>query len=204
MKITSNIKAVKNDILTLLKRLEADKLSRIVAFTARALILNRVQQRGLDSNEVPFKPYSKRPFAIPYATFINDNKFAFNQTALARVKRLLAKRRAIPYSLSDDEVELFTARGGTLYIVFGGGYEQFRRLAGRQTKKVDMTFTSQMLNDFNLVPLGQNWGLGFSNVFNARKYASNVRRRGQFLILSSNEIVKIQKTIRDEVARLLK
>lgn len=204
MKLTTNITAVRDDILALARNLTDDKLARIVALSSRAIILDRVQHKGRNSKNVTFKPYSTRPFSIPYAAFLRDNKYALNKQAIAQVRRLLARPRLLPHSLSDDEVELFKGKDGVLYIVFGGGYAQFRRLAGRQTVRVDMTFSGQMLNDFNVVPLGRKWGLAFSNILNAKKYAQNVKRRGEFLILAENELLQIRDVFINELNRIIK
>ncbi len=201
MKLTTNLKEVKDDLLALAKRLTEDKIARTLALTGRALVLDRVQQRGLNSKEVPFLPYSKRPFAMPYAAFVNS--YVANKRAITAVKRLLTRRRAIPYALSDDEVELFKIKDGTLYIIFGGGYEQFRRLVGRQTKRVDMTLTGQMLNDYNILPVGKSWGAGFRNPLNVKKYRYNVKRRGEFLILSDKEIKKLREVYIFELNRII-
>lgn len=204
MKLTTNLAAVRDDILSLARNLTDDKIARTVALSSRALILNRVQQRGQNSKNVSFKPYSTRPFSVPYAAFLRDNKYALNKQAITQVRRLLARPRLLPHSLSDDEIELFKGKDGVLYIVFGGGYKQFRKLAGRQTARVDMTLTGQMLNDFNVIPLGRKWGLGFSNILNAKKYAQNINRRGQFLILSDNELLQIRDVFIDELNRIIK
>lgn len=200
----TNSKAVQNDLLELFKKLQADQLARTAALTSRALILDRVQQRGRNSAEQRFKPYSTRPFAISYVAFLNSKQYAFNKKAIAAVNRLLKKPRLLPHSLSSDEVEIFTTKEGVRYIVFGGGYKQFRELAGRQTNHVDMTFTSQMLSDFSVLPNGSNsWGLGFNNLFSLKKYQSNVKKRGEFLILSTNEIVQMRNVIQSEVSRII-
>lgn len=185
------------------KAIANENIARLMAINARVLILDRVQQRGLDEKESPFKPYSQKPFSIPYAAFLNDKKYAFNQSALNKVRRLLKKKRGISAQLGTDEVELFK-RKDVLYIVFGGGYKQFRELAGRQTNKVDMTFTSQMLNDFQVIPGSDNaWLLGFRNPTAAKKYAGNKILRGNFLRLSQNELEKLRSFALDEIKRLL-
>jgi hypothetical protein len=70
---------------------------------------------------------------------------------------------------------------------FKGGYKEYKGLTGKGNAFVNLRNTDQMRMDYTVHVLGKNeWGLGFSNEFNANKAEWNEEKYGKLIFETSD------------------
>ncbi len=135
--------------------------------------------KGLDKDNKSFKPYSTRPFALPYAS----------------LPKYAAKRLYKTNQLS------FFRRNGVLFVAVKSGYAKYKALRYAKTSYngvVNLTLTGSMLRAFAVLDAKPNEiKIGFTRRNAAMVYYYNVMRGRDFLgIVASdlyglfNEVVK--------------
>lgn len=71
------------------------------------------------------------------------------------------------------------------------------------SRKVILSLTGQMENDFKVINLGGSYGLGFSNQFNADKAEWNEERYGKVYALTTEEQKQVSLIVTDWVKKNL-
>lgn len=152
-----------SDRLNLSLKVERDALRR-AGQAAVAIIVERTQ-RGLDADGRPFKPYSTRPFALPYTP-----------TAFTRRTEVLLRRGP------GGGLVIFTTRkGGSLWALIKGGYAAYK--AARYPAyegRANLTASGAMWRGFSVIRVDERAGtvrLGFSRAELAERAAFNERTR---------------------------
>lgn len=169
-------------------RIKIDKNGmRTIADIALENIRTRTLQ-GVDMNGLPFRGYSTRPFAMPYAAV---PKFVRNKL---RAKRAIKK--------GTIEAPTFFRRGGLLWVVIPGGYKHYKSLRYPQDEgTVNLTATGRLLRNFRLLRARENEAvLGFTND-EMRKIASYHQITGirgvkrQFIGLTNAEEAELAQEV---------
>ena len=94
-------------------------------------ILQNVSQ-GIDRHGKPFKPYSTRPFAMPFVAVQPRSLITEAQRkGEARVFRGIGQRKNI------------------LWVTWLGGYVQYKGLLGKQVSPVNLKLSGKMLSSLN-------------------------------------------------------
>jgi hypothetical protein len=106
---------------------------------------------------------------------------------------------------------VFTDQGGrktdgTPIGTYTPEYLRFRaKNYGKTNRQINLNATSQMFQDLDIVPDGENYSVGFKNSFNADKARWNEERFGTIFQLSEDEIKDyIQPTVNEFIAKLFK
>jgi hypothetical protein len=151
-----------------------------LANDALALVKQRVQETGKNTNGESFKPYSTKPMLASRKGMLSD---AYSKIAGSKEKR--------------KELDWVTIKGHKLFEI-PGGYKEYRELATRQTGFVDFTFSGRMLGnakiqgDIKLVSDRAELNSGVARIaptqeIEKKKLAGNTERRGEILGLSKKE-----------------
>lgn len=75
---------------------------------------------------------------------------------------------------------------------FKGGYKEYKGLIGKGNSTVNLRNTDQMRMDYTVHVLGKNeYGLGFSNEFNANKAEWNEEKYDKEIFAESSEDAKV-------------
>lgn len=130
----------------------------------RAVQLIRARTlKGRDMFDETFKPYSKKPFAMPIG--------AIRKGALGKLKK------------QEDQLTVFQASSGAMWAVITGGYSALRGAMGRETGQVNMSLTGAMLRGMTVTsvhPEGNVVMLGFADKDSATlAYYHNVAGAGK-------------------------
>ena len=92
---------------------------------------------------------------------------------------------------------------------YSEGYSAFRAKKGRQTSKVDLTFSGRMMNNTQIQkiePKGQGIlvaSIGPSQSLEKTKFNANQKRFGNFLKVQPKELEEFKKNYTNEVVRYL-
>jgi len=70
---------------------------------------------------------------------------------------------------------------------FYGGYKEFREALGRQTNHIDYTLSGDMFRNFNIYPIQNGFGLGFSSQDEFNKMEWLTDQKGVFILPSEQE-----------------
>lgn len=134
-----NLKNIKNDVLdnVFLKQIGL----RVVVIIRRRTLSGKFLS-GSES-------YSTKPFAMPLGAASKTlGKLLRSQKSFA-VNRGKGKEKT---NVSADEYQVFTAKSGALWVIIGGGYKRFREMGGRQSSKVDLSWSGRMLRNLGVLP----------------------------------------------------
>ena len=87
---------------------------------------------------------------------------------------------------------------------FKGGYKEYKGLTGKGNATVNLRNTDQMRMDYQVHVLGKNeWGLGFSNEFNANKAEWNEDKYDKVIFeTSDSEDALFDKVLQFELDRI--
>jgi len=175
-KVESNIEDFKKSVHAKFAQLiDVDKVLREAALGAVALISNRVQNHGLNSDEKPIKSESRT---------VKAHKS--NKTG----KIYKNKRKG------SSEIHLNTP--------YSQGYAKHRVDKGKEIDIINLTFSSQMMDNFIVAPEGKTgYIVGFRGKTAADKADWNEARFGKIFQLSKNESDKIQKIVTDKINAIL-
>lgn len=140
--------------------------------------------KGKDKDGFPFKEYSKRPFAIPYA---NATK--------AAVKQLVKEGKAVLFM-----------RNGKKMALIKTGYLDYKQLVYKNTGydgTVNLMLTGRMMQDLNVIQLDNNRiVIGFNNAEMAQRAGFNAMRGREFLGLSNADLndVRLKELLSEGLA----
>jgi len=163
---------------------EHGKVMIQVASDALAMIRQRVQQKGEDSEGKQYTPYSKKPMLSGSK---NMTTSAFNRIAGSK-----AKRRDLNW------VTLQSGGKNVRLFEIEGGYKEFRELHGRQTGHVDFTFTGRMMGNVNIQQESNEVVIiGAKSSDERKKMEGNVAKRGKIIMVNKEE-TKILADIYDQ------
>lgn len=175
-KVETNIEQFKQSIkINLQQLIEGDKLLREAALDAVALISDRVQQRGLKSDNSPIK--SEKNSVAAHKNNKTGKIFSKKKKTTTRV--LLST----PYN------EEYAAK---------------RIKKGLEIDKIDLTFSGDMMGDFIVAPEGKTgYVIGFKGQLSSDKADWNERRFGEIFQLSNNEAKLIQDIVAKKINAIL-
>jgi hypothetical protein len=175
-KIESNLEDFKKNVHAKINQLvDTDKVLRELAFDAVALISNRVQQYGLNSEEQPMK--TEKNHVAAHKNFKTGKVFH---------KRKKTTNRIILETPYSEE------------------YAKTRIKHGREIDHIDLTFTSQMMDNFVVAPEGKTgYVVGFRGKEASDKAEWNERRFGTIFHLSQNESKKLQEIANKRINAIL-
>lgn len=174
-------------------KLDKELLTREIALSMDAVVSDRIQVKGLNSNDQKIGDYSTRP------TVINNEDF---------------KGTTIPNPIPDDQKDKYAfmpipqpsknGKKGFYGIPFEGGYKQFRSTLGLNSSFVDVTLTGEMMNNFAPVPVNaESWGLGFTNEEMARRSDYVEQKYGTIFELTDDEETLVGKIVDDKLTQLI-
>lgn len=84
---------------------------------------------------------------------------------------------------------------GNLMAHYSKSYANYRRKHGRQTGHVDLTFSGDMFRNFNIYPIRNGFGLGFSSKAEFDKMEWLTDQKGEFILPSEQEQALAEKDI---------
>ncbi len=119
-------------------------------------------------------------------------------------------KRALAALVASGEATLFTSmRSRRTWIILQGGYKKFRELAGRETDRVTLNWTGQMMRNLKVRHVSVREGvvdIGFSEGRAARlasyhntQGAGRSRRVRRFIGLTDAELASLHPIVRDAV-----
>lgn len=130
--------------------------------------------------------YSTKPFAMP--------------TGAVKPRSLMLD---IIKGKRGNDTQLFKSKGGKLWVVITKGYKWLREQAGKQSSKVDMRWTSELMRSLNVLSVNPQTGevvIGHKGKRNEDlAYWHNVAGAGRskkirkWLMLTDDELSKIGK-----------
>lgn len=92
------------------------------------------------------------------------------------------------HALISERVQVFgQLTNGQSILGYSTGWEKVRQNKGRQTAHVDLTFSGDMFRDFNLYPIRNGFGLGFSDKAQFDKMEWLTDQKGEFILPSEAE-----------------
>src|SRR5690606_23420511 len=92
------------------------------------------------------------------------------------------------HALISERVQIFgSLTNGQSILGYSTGWEKVRKAKGRQTAHVDLTFSGDMFRDFNLYPIKNGFGLGFSSKAQFDKMEWLTDQKGVFILPSEQE-----------------
>lgn len=163
--------------------------------SALALIRQRVQETGTDAAGKKFNSYSERPALT--------NRTAMTTSAYSKIAGSKTKRRDLKW--------VTLQRGGRNIKLFqlDNGYKQFRELHGRQTNFVDFTFFGSMWGNIGIISNKSQHDSGLVTIGPAtdeemKKLEGNVKRKGQILDLSDEELSSLAKDFELDTLRIMR
>jgi hypothetical protein len=87
---------------------------------------------------------------------------------------------------------------------YNSWYAKKRENQGLQTKKIDLTYTGQMTQNFKVIPYKDNgYALGFDNAFAGQKAEWNEERFGDIFTPSQNEQMQIMVMVTNRINQIL-
>jgi len=107
------------------------------------------------------------------------------------------------HALISERVQIFgQLTNGQSILGYSTGWEKVRKAKGRQTAHVDLTFSGDMFRDFNLYPIKNGFGLGFSSKAQFDKMEWLTDQKGVFILpseqekdLAAKEIIKAAQNV---------
>jgi len=143
--------------------------------------------------------YSGKPFAMPYA--------AANIGTQNKISQLSKNPN------SPNAPQIFTSAKGTVWVLITGGYKQYRELGGRDSSKVNLTWSGRMMRNLGILPgadKAKEVSLGFTSTDEKQKAvwhnlegAGKSRRLHKFMGLTDTEKNTLSKWIGSEAASRL-
>jgi len=92
------------------------------------------------------------------------------------------------HALISERVQVFgQLTNGQRILGYSTGYEKYRKAHGRQTGHVDLTFSGDMFRNFNIYPIQNGFGLGFSSQDEFNKMEWLTDQKGVFILPSEQE-----------------
>ena len=193
VKIIFDTDELEKSLITFSK-LDKELLTREIAFSMSAVVSDRIQDKGLNSDGQKIGDYSTRP------TVINNEDF---------------RKTTIPNPIPDNKkssVEFMpipqpskNGKKGFYGIPFEGGYKQFRSSLGLNSSFVDVTLTGEMMNNFAPVPVNpESWGIGFTNPEMAKRSDYVEEKYGTIFELTEDEEETVGKIVDDKLTQLIK
>lgn len=87
---------------------------------------------------------------------------------------------------------------------YSSAYAKVRSKKGRQSSYKDLTFSGDMIRDFQVDPIGRNsYGVGFGSRLQGDKARYNEAREGLVFELTDDEIETVQQGIEDTINKIL-
>lgn len=160
--------------------LNADKVLRIVSSSSVALISNRVQQKGLKTDEKPIGKYSEKT--------LNFGKITSRFQEVGNKKQISKRLKNF-----GDTTEFY------------GGYKEFRKELGRQTDFIDLTLSGDMMNDFSFEATGKNeYSVGFLGIESGKIASYHEKRFGEIFSPSESEKDILTKELNNGLSEAFK
>lgn len=92
------------------------------------------------------------------------------------------------HALISERVQIFgQLTNGQRILGYSTGWEKVRKANGRQTGHVDLTFSGDMFRNFNIYPIRNGFGLGFSSKAEYDKMEWLTDQKGEFILPSESE-----------------
>lgn len=160
----------------LVKQYIKSKIDDKFGFMLGAAVMQHIKERtllGLDKDDKPFKPYSTKPFALPFAAL---PKYA--------VRRLKAENNLG-----------YTRRNGVLFAIVMSGYAKYKALRYSITSydgEVNLNLTGSMMRSFVVLRFdSEKVVLGFNRKQAAAVYYFNTLRGRDMLGITAKNLVAI-------------
>jgi hypothetical protein len=174
----------------------------IAGTTARAELVRRIFGEGRAADGSQIGQYSTDPVYVGASSFLTKK-------GASQVLGSKAKRRKLYGAAKASGKPGFVPKsrpgpGGKGAIFFPEGYKGIRKADGRQTAKVDLRYTGQMQNDFQVIILPEGFNLGFLTSNNGAKMRGNESRFGKKIAeMGPDEEAFINQIYQNEANRLL-
>ncbi|TAK59419.1 MAG: hypothetical protein EPO24_07730 [Bacteroidetes bacterium] len=175
-------------------------IDEVVLLRLSSGVIAIIRKRTLDGKYLEgsspgAEQYSVTPLPLPFAKF------------QANVKAKLTKEQA----QNKDKYVLFTAKSGNTWIIVQGGYKEFRKLAGKFSDHVVMSWTGRLMRNLGLIrkdDSGADVGFPDTDAERIARYhniegAGKSRRKHVFFDLSKEERERLTKLAGETISKNL-
>ncbi len=187
-----NIQEVQQKLQALPDKLVDDIILIRLSAGVIAIIRDRVNAgQYLEGSSPNAGQYSTTPMPLPFG----------------KLEKAVSKKEL----QNKDKYTIFTAKSGNKWVIIQGGYKEYRRLCGKESDKVVMSWTGKMMQNLGIVEkVPGSIGVGFSDpdmerlaIFHNISGVGKSHRRHVFFDLSKEERAQLTKYAGEEITKEL-
>lgn len=201
-----------------LEKLETDVVDNVMMTklaNAGIVIIRKRTLKGqfLEGSSADASRYSTKPFTMPLGA---ASKFLHNKLSKEKSFKVFKghkeSRKEIA-SVQDTDYKIFKSkRTGNLWVLFKGGYRQYRQMAGKDVTNTSLTWSGRMLRNLGIIKAeNKKAEIDFKSPEEQQKAAwqtllgaGKSKRKHVFMNFTKDEVEQLVKLAEDMIAKKIK